>query len=193
MVAAIAPHLVSKVTICSPSKASATVEKLASGVKDLFELVAEDNQENLIHADMVVAATSNREHHPSVIPSKHSMKLNIVVVALATNELPDDFVEHLLSGNGLTLCDNIQCVSERNHQSLALYFTKRGTTLLDQVAGYNIYQFCDLMTKQDCKGRRRTRLRLCFWYGFGGHRARRSSLQGHLCESQFFRAHDRLL
>ncbi|CAM9449972.1 unnamed protein product, partial [Ectocarpus sp. 12 AP-2014] len=143
MLVAIVPDRIGKLTICSPHNAQRAVDELVGVVNNAFELEAEYNQESLFSADMVVAATSNRENMPPAIPTMQVMKPNVVLVTLATNEAPEDFVEHLLAGNGLALCDNTHCVSDRDHQTLALYFSRRGTTLSDKADDYNVRQFCD--------------------------------------------------
>lgn len=106
--------------------------------------MAEDNQQSLKEADMVVAATSNREHNPTVIDSRHSMRDDVVLLTLATKEAPYDLVQHILNGNGLALCDDTHCVFQRCHQSLVLYLQEQGIEMEEALERFQIFQFCDL-------------------------------------------------
>ncbi|MEI2298744.1 ornithine cyclodeaminase [Ensifer sp. MJa1] len=70
---------------------------------------------------------------------------NAVVLHLGGDETPSGYIQNVLR-SGLALCDDISMVSRRNSQSLALHFSRKGTTLeqLGPVLGIlNLKDFCD--------------------------------------------------
>lgn len=70
---------------------------------------------------------------------------NAVVLHLGGDETPASYIQNVLR-SGLALCDDISMVSRRNSQSLALYFSRMGSTLeqLGPVLGVsNLKDCCD--------------------------------------------------
>jgi N-[(2S)-2-amino-2-carboxyethyl]-L-glutamate dehydrogenase len=88
-----------------------------------FHLEAAADIEDLNHFDLIITATNARD--PVFGPDDIKSGL---ILHLGGDETPATHLERTIR-HGLVLCDSVEMVSRRNSQSLALYFSRKGTTL----------------------------------------------------------------
>lgn len=79
---------------------------------------------NLPQADLVITASNSK----TPVFAAHEVASAAVVLHLGGDETPADYLTHVMQ-NGTFVCDDLAMVSARNSQSLALYFSRRGSTL----------------------------------------------------------------
>ncbi|WP_161952470.1 MULTISPECIES: ornithine cyclodeaminase [unclassified Ensifer] len=140
--------IISKIFVRSRSGISAhqLVEKQRQSLGIQLEAVA-DNQ-RLRECRFVITASN------ASAPVFESADIypNAVVLHLGGDETPAGHIQNVLR-SGLALCDDISMVSRRNSQSLALYFSRKGSTLeqLGPVLGVmNLKDFCDAGGVSEC-------------------------------------------
>lgn len=79
---------------------------------------------NLLQADFIITASNAK----SPVFAAHEVASEAVVLHLGGDETPVEYLTHVLQ-NGIVVCDDLAMVSARNSQSIALYFSRRGSTL----------------------------------------------------------------
>lgn len=79
---------------------------------------------NLSQANLIITASNAR----SPVFAAHEVASDAVVLHLAGDETPAEHLTHVMQ-SGTIICDDLAMVSARNSQSLALYFSRRGSTL----------------------------------------------------------------
>ncbi|MCJ8521144.1 alanine dehydrogenase [Pseudorhizobium tarimense] len=116
-------HLVNALTVQSRTRTSAAdlVARLRPRIS--FELTAADGAEALAQSDLIITATNAK----SPVFEATNVR-DALVLHLGGDETPGGYLQQAIR-QGLVLCDSIEMVSRRNSQSLALYFSRRGTTL----------------------------------------------------------------
>ena len=95
---------------------------------------------NLRKADLVITASNSKFplfEHAEIGP-------NATVLHLGGDETPCEFIAHMFE-HGTVVCDDIAMVSARNSQSLALYFSRRGSTLQDQAQDRGVRELADVI------------------------------------------------
>ncbi|MBK5568926.1 ornithine cyclodeaminase [Ensifer sp. SSB1] len=133
--------IVSKIFVRSRSGASARqlVKRHRQSPRIRLEAVADNKR--LRGCRFVITATN------ASAPVFESAEVcpNAVVLHLGGDETPSGHIQKVLR-SGLALCDDVSMVSRRNSQSLALYFSRKGSTLeqLGPALGVmNLKDFCD--------------------------------------------------
>src|SRR5262245_17458162 len=107
-----------------PNRAQILCERLRG--KITVELTAARDRRPLRDADLLVTATTAR--NPVVAPEE--IPPGITTLLLGGDEFPEAYIEAVLA-DGLAYCDSIASVAHRNVQSLALYHSRRKTSLTD--------------------------------------------------------------
>lgn len=135
---------IASVVVCSPRGSQAFVADMKTKVQVPLRAINDLNATtDLKEADLVVTVTSNSKEDGPVIVSKDMMKPNVVMLSLGTDEQPVDFLEQVLQ-RGVTVCDTVENVSNRNAQALALYFSRKGQTLKEEAVKYGVREIFHL-------------------------------------------------
>lgn len=140
--------MISKIHVRSRSGVSAhqLVERQRQSLGIQLETVA-DNQKLCECRFVITASNAN-----APVFDIAEICPNAVVLHLGGDESPADYIQNVLR-TGLAVCDDISLVSRRNSQSLALYFSRMGSTLeqLGPVLGVlNLKDFCDAGGVTEC-------------------------------------------
>jgi alanine dehydrogenase len=107
-----------------PNRAQILCERLRG--KITVELAAARDRRPLGDADLLITATTAR----NPVVSFEEIPPGITTLLLGGDEFPEGYIEAVLA-EGLVYCDSIASVAHRNVQSLALYHSRRGTSLAD--------------------------------------------------------------
>lgn len=120
---ACAANVVDTLVVQSRTRSSADelVARLRPHVS--FELASSVGAEELRRCDFIITATNAK----SPVFRTEDVRTGLIL-HLGGDETPAAHLEQVIR-RGLVLCDSIDMVSRRNSQSLALYFSQRGTTL----------------------------------------------------------------
>jgi ornithine cyclodeaminase/alanine dehydrogenase-like protein (mu-crystallin family) len=102
---------------------------------------------NLPLADLVITASNAK--YP--VFEAGEVAATAVVLHLGGDETPVPFLTHALD-SGTVVCDDIAMVSARNSQSLALYFSRRGSTLEKEAHLLGVREFVDFLSKAPAPG-----------------------------------------
>jgi alanine dehydrogenase len=115
---------IGRITLISrdASRAEALAERLRATVG--IELAAAHDRRPLAEADLIVTATTAR----GPVVAAEEIPRGITTLLLGGDEFPEAYIESVLA-EGLVYCDSVAAVAHRNVQSLALYFSRRGTTM----------------------------------------------------------------
>jgi alanine dehydrogenase len=93
---------------------------------------------NLKEADLVITASNSK----FPLFEDAEIERNATVLHLGGDETPCEFITYALA-HGTVVCDDIAMVSARNSQSLALYYSRRGSTLQAQAQERGIRELAD--------------------------------------------------
>lgn len=96
---------------------------------------------NLKEADLVITASNSK--FPVFEDAEIDRKAT--VLHLGGNETPCEFIADALE-HGTVVCDDIAMVSARNSQSLALYYSRRGSSLQAQAQERGVRELSDFIT-----------------------------------------------
>jgi alanine dehydrogenase len=88
---------------------------------------------NLREADLIITASNSK----FPLFEAAEVERNATVLHLGGDETPFEFISHALK-NGTVVCDDIAMVSARNSQSIALHFSRRGSTLEREAPGCGV-------------------------------------------------------
>lgn len=93
---------------------------------------------SLREADLIITASNSK------FPLFEDFEIdqNATVLHLGGDETPSAFIAHALK-RGTVVCDDIAMVSARNSQSIALHFSRRGSTLESQAAECGVRELSD--------------------------------------------------
>lgn len=89
-----------------------------------FEITAVEDNSALAEADYVITATNSAEP----VFADHQLRRDACLLSLGGDEVPAETLRRVLR-QGHLACDDMATVSRRNSQSLALLFSRSGTTL----------------------------------------------------------------
>lgn len=98
----------------------------------------------LREADLVITASNSK----FPLFEDFEIERNATVLHLGGDETPCEFISHTLE-NGTVVCDDIAMVSARNSQSIALHFSRRGSTLEAQAAGRGVRELADYLAAEE--------------------------------------------
>lgn len=82
------------------------------------------SESSLAESDLVITATNAR----APVFAEGALASNAVTLHLGGDEAPESYIQRVLR-TGLVACDDLQTVSRRNSQSIALHFSRRGLSL----------------------------------------------------------------
>lgn len=117
-------HIVSEIFVRSRNFDSAArlVAKLSP--KSSISLKAVSDNTTLHECDFVVTASNAKDP----VFDDAEIKSDAVVLHLGGNEAPEAYLQRVIK-TGQVFCDDVTAVSRRNSQSLALFFSKKGSCL----------------------------------------------------------------
>lgn len=102
-----------------------TAEAFARSLQpSVAQVVPVTDNTKLTQADLIITASNAK----SPVFAAHEVAPDSVVLHLAGDETPAEYLTYVMQ-NGTLVCDDLAMVSARNSQSLALYFSRRGSTL----------------------------------------------------------------
>ncbi|MCA1409074.1 ornithine cyclodeaminase [Ensifer sp. IC3342] len=116
--------IISKIYVRSRSGVSA--RRLVEDLATTHEIPLEAVEDNRMLRDCRFMITASNSSAP--VYQMEDIGPNAVVLHLGGDETPAGYIQHVLR-TGVALCDDISMVSRRNSQSLALYFSRMGSTL----------------------------------------------------------------
>lgn len=103
-------------------------------------IIAVADNAYLREADLIITA-SNAKFPPF---EDFEIERNATVLHLGGDETPSEFISHALK-HGTVVCDDIAMVSARNSQSIALHFSRRGSTLEAQAGECHVRELPDYL------------------------------------------------
>ncbi|MDB5536766.1 MAG: hypothetical protein JWQ65_1641 [Devosia sp.] len=97
----------------------------------------------LREADLIITASNSK------FPLFEDFEIdrNATVLHLGGDEAPCEFISRALD-HGTVVCDDIAMVSARNSQSIALHFSRRGSTLEAQAADRGVRELADYLAAE---------------------------------------------
>lgn len=98
---------------------------------------------NLREADLIITASNSK----FPLFEESEIERNATVLHLGGDETPSEFISHALK-HGTVVCDDIAMVSARNSQSIALHFSRRGSTLKAQAEGCGVRELSDYIAAE---------------------------------------------
>ncbi|KEA04438.1 hypothetical protein QOV31_005252 (plasmid) [Agrobacterium fabrum] len=114
-----------KVAVLSRGKKSnfELVEKLRDCVT--FSLEAVGDRSLLPYSQFVIMATN----YGKPVFEAAEIAPNAVTLSLGIDDMPPDYIEHVLSADGLIVADDLVAMEARNVDAVALYYSRRGMKL----------------------------------------------------------------
>jgi alanine dehydrogenase len=98
----------------------------------------------LREADLIITASNSK--YP--LFEDFEIERNATVLHLGGDEAPCEFISRTLE-HGMVVCDDIAMVSARNSQSIALYFSRRGSSLEAQAPDRGVRELANYLTAEE--------------------------------------------
>lgn len=115
------------------------VEKLRSKVRFRLEVV--DDRKLLPKANFVITATNAGKP----VFEAYEIAANAVTLSLGIDDMPADYFDRLLKAGGLIVGDDMVAIESRNVDSLALFYSRRGTKLTQHGMDDGVKNYADVL------------------------------------------------
>ncbi len=131
---------IERVTVVTRTPATAQRFAATASTRTGLPISAAQGKQAAGNADLIITATNTR----APVLARQDVNERSVLLHLGGDELAPDLVAWMLE-EGRVVCDDVDTVSHRNSQSLALFFSRTGRTLHDAARDHRIANLPNLL------------------------------------------------